>query len=64
VTWKDDGTPDARGILTYSQYPEPASAHYSDQTELYANGEWLELPFTEDEILADPNLEVLTLRGI
>ncbi len=63
VTWKDDGTPDARAILTYSQSPEPDSAHYSDQTELYANGEWLELPFSEDEILADPNLEVLTLRG-
>ena len=63
VTWKDDGTPDARGILTYSQSPEPDSAHYSDQTELYAKGEWLSLPFTEEEILADPNLEVLTLRG-
>ncbi len=63
VTWNDDGTPDARGILTYSQSPEPDSAHYSDQTELYAKGEWVDLPFTEDEILADPNLEVLTLRG-
>ena len=63
VTWKDDGTPDARGILTYSQSPEPDSAHYADQTELYAKGGWVDLPFTEEEILADPNLEVLTLRG-
>ncbi len=63
VTWKDDGTPDARAILTYSQSPEPDSAHYSDQTELYAKGDWLNLPFTEEEILADPNLEMLTLRG-
>jgi len=63
VTWGDDGTPDARGILTYSQSPESDSPHYYDQTELYARGEWLQLPFTEDEILADPNLKTLTLRG-
>ncbi len=63
VTWNDDGTPDARGLLTYSQSPEPDSPHYSDQTELYARGEWLQLPFTESEILADPNLRSLTLRG-
>jgi len=63
VTWDDDGTPDARGILTYSQSPESDSPHYYDQTELYARGEWLQLPFTEDEILADPNLKTLTLQG-
>ena len=63
VTWDDDGTPDARGILSYSQSPEADSPHYYDQTELYARGEWLHLPFTEEEILADPNLKILTLRG-
>jgi acyl-homoserine-lactone acylase len=63
VTWDDDGAPDARGILTYSQSPEADSPHYYDQTELYAQGAWLQLPFTEEEILADPNLKVLTLRG-
>jgi acyl-homoserine-lactone acylase len=63
VTWNDDGTPDARGILTYSQSPEPDSPHYYDQTELYARGEWVQLPFTEEEILADPNLKTLTLQG-
>ena len=50
-------------MLTYSQSPEPDSPHYYDQTELYARGEWLQLPFTEDEILADPNLKTLTLQG-
>lgn len=63
VTWNDDGTPDARGILTYSQSPEADSPHYSDQTELYSRGEWLQLPFTDDEILADPNMTTLTLQG-
>jgi acyl-homoserine-lactone acylase len=63
VTWNDDGTPDARGILTYSQSPEADSPHYYDQTELYARGEWLQLPFTDEEILADPNLKTLSLQG-
>ena len=63
VTWNDDGTPDARGILTYSQSPEADSPHNYDQTELYARGEWLDLPFTDEEILADPKFKVLTLRG-
>ena len=63
VTWNEDGTPDARGILTYSQSPEADSAHYYDQTELYARGDWLQLPFTEEEILADPNLKTLALSG-
>jgi acyl-homoserine-lactone acylase len=63
VTWDEDGVPDARGILTYSQSPDADSPHYYDQTELYARGEWLQLPFTDEEILADPNFRTLTLRG-
>jgi len=51
----------AGGILTYSQSQEPESAHYSDLTEVYSRGEWIDFPFTEEEILADPNLVVLTL---
>ena len=43
VTWDDDGTPDARAILTYSQSPESDSPHYYDQTELYARGERVRL---------------------
>jgi acyl-homoserine-lactone acylase len=61
VTWDESGAPDASGILTYSQSPEPDSPHYADQTQLYADGEWVDLPFTEEEILGDPNLVSLTL---
>lgn len=53
VTWNEDGTPDARAILTYSQSPEPDSPHYSDMTELYSKSEWIHLPFTEEQIQAD-----------
>lgn len=61
VSWDQAGAIDPRGMLTYSQSPEPESAHYSDLTELYARGEWITLPFTEAQIAADPNLRSLSL---
>ncbi|HSG98008.1 MAG TPA: penicillin acylase family protein [Woeseiaceae bacterium] len=61
IGWDEDGNLDARGILTYSQSPEPDSPHYADQTKLYSRGEWVDFPFTEEEILADPSLETLSL---
>jgi len=61
ISWDKDGTLQPGGILTYSQSQEPESAHYSDLTEVYSRGEWIDFPFTEEEILADPNLKVLTL---
>ncbi|MDZ7686253.1 MAG: penicillin acylase family protein [Gammaproteobacteria bacterium] len=53
VTWREDGTPDARAVLTYSQSPQKESPWYADQTRLYSNSQWIELPFTEGEINAD-----------
>ena len=61
VSWDDEGQVVPTGILTYSQSPEPTSPHYADQTELYAAGEWLDLPFHEADIQADPNLVSLHL---
>jgi acyl-homoserine-lactone acylase len=63
VTWTNDGAVDARGVLTYSQSEESDSPHFADFTELYSKGEWLKLPFTDEEISADPNLATLELRG-
>lgn len=62
IGWDEDGQVDPRAILTYSQSDNPASPHYADQTRLYAQGEWLRLPFTEEEIATDPDLETLVLR--
>ena len=62
VGWDEAGNLDARGLLTYSQSPEPDSPHYADQTKLYSRGELLAFPFTEEEILADPELRIVTLR--
>jgi acyl-homoserine-lactone acylase len=63
VSWNKDGQLQAQGMLTYSQSPEAESPHYSDLTELYSRGEWIDFPFTEEEILADPKLVTLTLSG-
>jgi acyl-homoserine-lactone acylase len=49
----DDG-PRGDAILRYSQSENPTSAHYADQTRLYAQERWLPLRFTEREIRADP----------
>jgi acyl-homoserine-lactone acylase len=52
VTWNEDGTPSARAILTYSQSPEPDSPFYADQTKIYSQSQWLEMPFTDEQIAA------------
>jgi len=61
ITWDKEGNLKPSGILTYSQSPEADSEHYSDLTEIYSRGEWIDFPFTESEILADPELTTLTL---
>ena len=53
VTWNDDGTPNAKAILTYSQSPEPDSAFYSDMTKLYSQSQWVDLPFTDEQIAVE-----------
>ena len=62
VTWNDDGVV-AEGILSYSQSSDPASPHFQDQTELYSKKKWVKLPFTEEEILSDPNLKIIEIKS-
>lgn len=62
ISWDEDGRVDARGILGYSQSEDPRSPHFADQTRLYSQSQWLDLPFYEEDILADPALRTLTLR--
>jgi acyl-homoserine-lactone acylase len=63
VSWDERGEVDARGLLTYSQSEEADSPHAADQTRLYAKGEWLQLPFSEQAIATDPHLRTLQLTG-
>jgi acyl-homoserine-lactone acylase len=44
--------PVSRGILTYSQSPNPDSPHFADQTLLFSQKQWVDLPFTEEQVAA------------
>ena len=62
VGWDASGTVKAQGMLTYSQSPESDSPHYQDLTDLYSASQWIDFPFTEAEIVSDPQLRTLLLR--
>ncbi|GGO63351.1 penicillin acylase family protein [Nonomuraea cavernae] len=55
--------PRMRTILTYFLSANPASAHHTDQTDLFSRGPWVTGRFTEAEIAADPHLRTTTVRG-
>lgn len=48
----EGGKLNAEGFITYSQSTDPASPHYSDWTQAYAQKRWQKLPFYADEIAA------------
>jgi acyl-homoserine-lactone acylase len=62
VHFQEGPCPDVRTILTYSQSSDPTSPHHTDQTHLYADKEWVEVPFCEEDILADPNLRIIEVE--
>ncbi|MCF8986991.1 acylase [Pseudomonas syringae] len=54
----DEQGPRAQGLLAFSESSNPQSAHSSDQTEAFSKKQWQALPFTEQQIKADPAYEV------
>lgn len=62
LEFAEDG-PRAQAFLTYGQSDDPDSPHNTDQTLLFSDKAWRDILFTEDAILADPNLEVQQLVG-
>lgn len=50
VTWDDTECPLAEGILVPSQSNDPASDHFSDQTQLYSDKQWIAFPFCADAV--------------
>ena len=44
--------PQVKGLLAYSISLNPESPYYSDQTELYSNKQWLDIPFKPADIRA------------
>lgn len=53
VTFDASG-PVVDAVLAYDQSLDPASPYYSAQTELFSRGELYRLPFTAEQIQADP----------
>ncbi len=54
VTW-DDAGPKVGAFLSYSNSTDAASLNYADQTLRFSSKDWIKVPFTADEIGADPN---------
>lgn len=62
VTWDDSECPIADVILVPSQSTDPASPHFADQTELYADKQWVRFPYCEADISAAQIGETLVLE--
>ncbi|WP_434589234.1 acylase [Pseudomonas sp. R4-83] len=58
----DDKGPHAQGLLAFSLSSDPASKYSRDQTEAFSKKQWSVLPFTEQQIQADPHYQVQTVR--
>ncbi|WP_085727065.1 acylase [Pseudomonas sp. R37(2017)] len=60
VTFDENG-PQAKGLLAFSLSSDPASKFSRDQTQAFSTKQWSVLPFTEQQILSDPNYQVHTI---
>ena len=61
VTFDDQG-PQAQGLLAFSLSSDPESKYSRDQTLAFSKKQLSVLPFTEQQITADPQYQTLTLR--
>lgn len=61
VTFDDKG-PQAQGLLAFSLSSDPASKYSRDQTQAFSNKQLSVLPFTEQQITADPQYQAQTIR--
>ena len=51
VTWdQSSGQPLAQGFVTYSQSTDPASPYFNDLTQAYSGKQWVNYPFTAQQI--------------
>ena len=62
VSWDESECPQAQAIITTSQSVDPESPHYSDQSELYARKEWVNMPYCEADVSAARLSEPLQLQ--
>ena len=62
MQFTDEG-PEASAFVTYGQSDDPDSDFYKDQTADFSAKRWRTVLFTEDDIAADPDLEVEVVFG-
>ncbi len=62
VTWDESQCPIADVILTTSNSSDPDSPHFSDQSKLYSNKQWVRFPFCEEQIVAGQVGETLAIE--
>ena len=60
VTWSDD-RPVVGAFLTYSNSTDAASPYYADQTYRFYLKDWIQLPFTNDEVTTDVNFSSIVI---
>ena len=58
----DEKGPHAQGLLAFSLSSDPASKYSHDQTAAFSKKQWSVLPFTEQQIQADPHYQVQTIK--
>ena len=58
----DNNGPVAYAMLTYGQSVDPKSPYYGDQVPLYAQKRFPQLPFTQQQIRADPQFRQVLLK--
>lgn len=61
VTFDGKG-PQAQGLLAFSISSDPASPYSADQTQAFSQKQWSVLPFTEQQIKADPDYRAVIIR--
>jgi acyl-homoserine-lactone acylase len=57
----DDAGPVAQAMLVYGQSVDPKSPYFGDQLPLFSRKQWPALPFTREQIKADPHYQATTL---
>ncbi|MEM6290254.1 MAG: penicillin acylase family protein [Myxococcota bacterium] len=55
--------PVGKAFLTYGQSDDPDSPFHLDQPQLFSEKAWRDVLYSEEDIAADPNLEIEELEG-
>ncbi|WP_434650932.1 bifunctional acylase PvdQ [Pseudomonas sp. D1-2] len=61
VTFDGNG-PNAQGLLAFSLSSDPSSPYSADQTQAFSKGQLSVLPFSEQQIKADPHYQAQTIH--